>query len=163
MAFITTGIFERTNFFTMRTVADILANKPPVFNSISPKAKVIEGLQLMNSVNLSYLVVKDGETFCGIFSERDYSRNVILKGLHSDSTNVEQVMSVSLPMVSLRTTVEDCMRLLNSHKTRYLIVFFDNEFKGVVTINDVLRDAIENKELIFDQLKAAFEQDDKIF
>jgi CBS domain-containing protein len=105
----------------------------------------------------------EGDTFHGIFSERDYSRNVILKGLHSDSANVEEVMSTSLPIVSLRTTVEDCMHLLNTHKTRYLIVFFDNEFKGVVTINDVLRDAIENKELVFDQLKAAFEQEDKIF
>lgn len=147
----------------MRTVANILEHKPPVFNVISPKAKVIEGLQLMNSVNLSYLVVMEGDTFHGIFSERDYSRNVILKGLHSDSATVEEVMSTSLPIVSLRTTVEDCMHLLNTHKTRYLIVFFDNEFKGVVTINDVLRDAIENKELVFDQLKAAFEQEDKIF
>ena len=119
----------------------------------------------MNSVNLSYLVVKDGDTFCGIFSERDYSRNVILKGLHSDSAAVEQVMSTSLPMVSLLTTVEDCMHLLNTHKTRYLIVFFDNEFKGVITINDVLRDAIENKEMVFDHLalREAFEQQDKIF
>ena len=55
----------------MRTVANILQNKLPAFNSISPSAKVIEALQLMNSVNLSYLVVKDGDTFCGIFSERD--------------------------------------------------------------------------------------------
>ena len=147
----------------MRTVRNILEHKPPVFNQISSKAKVIEALQLMNSVNLSYLVVMDDDVFHGIFSERDYSRNVILKGLHSDSTTVEQVMSTSLPVVSLLTTVEDCMHLLNSHKTRYLIVFFDNDFKGVVTINDVLRDAIENKELVFDQLKAAIEQDDKIF
>ena len=71
----------------MRTVANILEHKPPMFNQISPKAKVIEALQLMNSVNLSYLIVMDGETFHGIFSERDYSRNVILKGLHSDSTS----------------------------------------------------------------------------
>ncbi len=147
----------------MRTVANILEHKPPVFNQISPKAKVIEALQLMNSVNLSYLVVMDGDIFHGIFSERDYSRNVILKGLHSDTTTVEEVMSTSLPIVSLLTTVEDCMHLLNTHKTRYLIVFFDNDFKGVVTINDVLRDAIENKEMVFDHLKAAFEQDDKIF
>ena len=149
----------------MRTVANILQSKPPAFNFISPSAKVIEALQLMNSVNLSYLVVKDGDTFCGIFSERDYSRNVILKGLHSDSAAVEQVMSTSLPMVSLLTTVEDCMHLLNTHKTRYLIVFFDNEFKGVITINDVLRDAIENKEMVFDHLalREAFEQQDKIF
>jgi predicted transcriptional regulator len=163
--YLTPANFEFTKTNIMRTVANILHSKPPAFNFISPSAKVIEGLQLMNSVNLSYLVVKDGDTFCGIFSERDYSRNVILKGLHSDSTNVEQVMSTSLPIVSLLTTVEDCMHLLNSHKTRYLIVFFDNEYKGVVTINDVLRDAIENKEQVFDQLalKEAFEQQDKIF
>jgi predicted transcriptional regulator len=149
----------------MRTVANILQNKPPVFNFIVPGAKVIEALQLMNSVNLSYLVVKEEETFYGIFSERDYSRNVILKGLHSDSCTVGEVMSTSLPMVSLLNTVEDCMQMLNTHKTRYLIVFFDNEFKGVITINDVLREAIENKEMIFDELaiKEATEMQDKIF
>ena len=42
----------------MRTVVNILQNKLPVFNFIDPDAKVIEALQLMNSVNLSYLVVK---------------------------------------------------------------------------------------------------------
>ena len=129
----------------MRTVANILINKPPVFNFVEPDAKVIEALQIMNSVNLSYLVVFKQDTFYGIFSERDYSRNVILKGLHSDSCTVKEVMSVSLPVIAMQDTVEKCMQLLNIHKTRYLIVFDNNEFKGIVTINDVLREAIENK------------------
>jgi predicted transcriptional regulator len=136
----------------MRTVANILQNKPPVFNFIGPDAKVIEALHLMNSVNLSYLVVKQGDTFQGIFSERDYSRNVILKGLHSDTCAVKEVMSVSLPMVGLQDTVEHCMQLLNSYKTRYLIAFDNNHFHGIITINDVLREAIENKEMVFDVL-----------
>ncbi|MBC7422624.1 MAG: CBS domain-containing protein, partial [Ferruginibacter sp.] len=61
--------------------------------------------------------------------------------------------------------VERCMQLLNIHKTRYLIVFDDNEFKGVVTINDVLREALENKEMVFDELllKETSEMQDKIF
>ncbi|HMO61241.1 MAG TPA: CBS domain-containing protein [Ferruginibacter sp.] len=149
----------------MRTVANILRNKAPLFNFIDPDAKVIEALQLMNSVNLSYLVVKREEEFFGIFSERDYSRNVILKGLHSDSCTVKEVMSHSLPIVSLLDSVEHCMHMLNSHKTRYLIVFDDQEFRGVVTINDVLREAIENKELVFDKLliQEATELQDKIF
>ncbi len=149
----------------MRTVANILQNKPPAFNFIDPAAKVIEGLQLMNSVNLSYLVVKEGNRFCGIFSERDYSRNVILKGLHSDSATIAEVMSTSLPSVGMQDTVENCMQMLNSHKTRYLIVFEGQDFKGVVTINDVLREAIENKAMVFDQLavKEATEMQDKIF
>jgi predicted transcriptional regulator len=149
----------------MRTVANILQNKPPAFNFIAPGAKVIEGLQLMNSVNLSYLVVKEGDTFCGIFSERDYSRNVILKGLHSDSATIAEVMSTSLPSIGMQDTVEHCMQILNSHKTRYLIVFEGQEFRSIVTINDVLREAIENKAMVFDELaiKEATEMQDKIF
>lgn len=149
----------------MRTVANLLQKKPPVFNYIRPDAKVIEALHLMNSVNLSYLVVKDGDTFCGIFSERDYSRNVILKGLHSDSCTVAEVMSTSLPMVGMQDTIEHCMQMLNSYKTRYLIAFDNQQFAGVVTINDVLREAIENKEMVFDELavKEATELQDKIF
>jgi len=149
----------------MRTVANILQNKPPVFNFIAPKAKVIEALHLMNSVNLSYLVVMEGNAFCGIFSERDYSRNVILKGLHSDTCSVEEVMSNSIPMVGMQDTVEHCMEMQNTYKTRYLVVFDDQEFKGVVTINDVLREALENKEMVFDQLmiQQATEMQDQIF
>ncbi len=149
----------------MRTVANILHSKAPVFNIIDSKAKVIEALQMMNAVNLSYLVVKSGETFCGIFSEREYSRNVILKGLHSDSCAVEEVMCASMPIAGLQDTVEHCMQMLNSHKTRYIVVFDEQEFVGVITINDVLRDVIENKEMVFDKLllKETTSMQDKIF
>ena len=149
----------------MRTVANILMSKPPAFNFVEPDAKVIEALQIMNSVNLSYLVVIKEETFYGIFSERDYSRNVILKGLHSDTCAVKEVMSVSLPVIGMQDTVEQCMQLFNSHKTRYLVVFDDNNFKGVITLNDVLREALNSKEMVFDELmiKQSTEMNDKIF
>lgn len=149
----------------MRTVDDILDNKSRPFNFIEPDALVFDALQLMNSVNLSYLVVMHANTFYGIFSERDYSRNVILKGLHSNETSVKDVMSVALPMVGLHETVEHCMNLLNTHKTRYLVVMHEGQFRGVVTINDVLREAIANKELVFDDaaLKQATESQDKIY
>lgn len=149
----------------MRTVANILMSKPPAFNFVEPDAKVIEALHIMNSVNLSYLVVFKEDTFYGIFSERDYSRNVILKGLHSDTCAVKDVMSVSLPVIGMQDTVEQCMQLLNSHKTRYLIVFEDNHFKGVITLNDVLREALKSKEMVFDELtlNQSTEMNDKIF
>ena len=149
----------------MRSVANMLQNKQPAFNFIDPDAKVIEGLQLMNSVNLSYVVVKRGETFYGIFSERDYSRNVILKGLQSNTSAIKEVMSTSLPIVAMQDTAEICMQLLNTHKTRYLLVFDNKEFKGVITINDILREAIENKEMVFDHLALTemAEMQDKIF
>lgn len=148
----------------MRTAADILKSKPHLFNVIDADAKVIEALQLMSSVNLSYLVVKKLNEFVGIFSERDYSRNVILKGLHSDSATVKEVMGSNLPVIGSEESVESCMKLLNSHKTRYLLVFDNKQFQGVITINDVLREAIAHKG-IFDELvvKGTTEIQDKIF
>jgi len=149
----------------MRTVANILQNKPPVFNFIDADAKVIEGLQLMNSVNLSYLVVKKDEAFMGIFSERDYSRKVVLNGLHSSTCYIKDVMNTSLPKIAMQDTAEMCMQHFSSYKTRYLLAFDDNEFRGVITIYDILREAIQSKEMVFDKLalQAFTDEQDAIF
>lgn len=134
----------------MRRVKDIISSKQKVFNSIAPNALVIDGLQLLNSVNLSYLVVMEGNQYKGIFSERDYTRNVILRGRSSKDTLVDQVMTTDYPKVELSDSVEHCMNLINLHKTRYLLAFDDEQFVGVITIHDLLRQVIANKEEVFD-------------
>ena len=138
----------------MRTVHDLLISKPISFNSIEPSALVIDALQMLNSVNLSYLIVKKGDEFKGIFCERDYSRNVILKGRSSANTKVEEVMTTDLPIVDTADTVEHCMNLMISHKARYLLAYNDQDFAGVITIHDLLRQVISNKEAVFDHSMA---------
>jgi CBS domain-containing protein len=136
----------------MRTVKNILDNKQKAFNNVTPDTLVIEALNLLNSVNLSYLIVIDGEEYKGIFSERDYSRNVILKGRNSSSTTVKEVMTSDLPVVTLTDTVEHCMNTMNSNRTRYLLAYnADEKFVGVITIHDLLREVISNKEGVFDK------------
>ena len=134
----------------MRTVKDILDTKTKPFNQVSPSTLVIEALNLLNSVNLSYLVVMDADEYKGIFSERDYTRNVILKGRASNTTSVQEVMTTDLPIVTLADSVEYCMNLMNAHKTRYLLAYDNMRFKGVITIHDLLRQVITNKHEVFD-------------
>lgn len=139
----------------MRTVKELLAVKPKTFNIISPGARVIDALGMLNSVDLSYLVVMDDGNYKGIFCERDYTRNVILKGRNSNTSLVKEVMTVDLPIVHLNETVEYCMNKMLSHKTRYLLAFDDDKFAGVITIHDLLRQVIINRELVFDNATAA--------
>ena len=135
----------------MRTVRDILESKAKTFNVVSPHTLVIDALSMLNSVNLSYLIVMDHNEYKGVFSERDYSRNVILKGRNSRSSAVQDVMTTDLPTVHPDHTVEHCMKTMILNKTRYLLAFdSDNHFEGVVTIHDLLREVIANKEEIFD-------------
>jgi signal-transduction protein with cAMP-binding, CBS, and nucleotidyltransferase domain len=135
----------------MITVKEMLEKKPTVYNTIEPGALVIDALTMLNSVNLSYLVVKDNNVYKGIFCERDYSRNVILKGRSSRDTKVEEVMTIYLPMVQMTDTAEHCMLTMDLHKARYLLAFEDKEFRGVITIHDLLRQAIASKEFVFDK------------
>src|SRR5215471_17499629 len=99
----------------MRLVKDILSSKQKSFNVIQSNALVIDAINLLNSVNLSYLIVQDGDQYKGIFSERDYTRNVILKGRASNTTMVKDVMTIDLPIIDINDTVEHCMNLMNSH------------------------------------------------
>ncbi len=135
----------------MRTVQDILNTKTIPFNAIKPDTLVIDALHMLNSVNLSYLVVMQGNEYQGIFCERDYSRNVILKGKSSSTTTVKEVMTVHLPFVEVTDTVEKCMNILNAHKVRYLLAHKGREFKGVITINDLLRQVISSGKDVFDK------------
>ena len=139
----------------MRTAKNILDSKSKAFNIVSPNTLVIDALSMLNSVNLSYLVVMEGEEYKGIFSERDYSRNVILKGRTSSSSTVREVMSVDFPVVHFTDTVEHCMNTMNTNKTRYLLAYDPQEkFAGVVTIHDLLRQVIANREDVFDSSAA---------
>ena len=135
----------------MRTVKDIIGSKMPAFNTISPDTLVIDALNLLNSVNLSYLIVMDGDQYKGVFCERDYTRNLVLRGRTSNTTTVKEVMTTDLPLVQLSETVEHCMYLMNSHRTRYILAYDDQHFVDVITINDLLRQVIAGKEDVFDE------------
>jgi CBS domain-containing protein len=135
----------------MRTVQNIINSKQKPANIITSDSLVFDALNLLSDVNLSYLIVMDGKEFKGIFSERDYTRNVILKGRASNSTVIKEVMSTDLPKVTLTHTVEECMNMINTYKTRYLLAYDEDEFVGVITIHDLLRQVISSREDVFNQ------------
>ena len=82
-------------------------------------------------------------------------RNLVLKGRQSNSTTVKEVMTAHLPAVNLIDTVEHCMNTMNENKTRYLVAYdADRRFKGIVTIHDLLRQVLANREDVFDSSAA---------
>ncbi len=133
----------------MYNVENILRTKDKPTNIIEPTALVIEALQKLISVNLSYLIVFEDNEFKGIFSERDYTRKLVLQGRSSRETIVRDVMTTDLPQVTLSNTVEDCMYQMNTRGARYLAVFEGNNFVGIITIHDLLRKVLASKQEVF--------------
>ena len=138
----------------MRTVDDIIASKPRPENFIQSTALVIDALHLLDEVNLSYLIVMDGDAYQGVFSEKDYSRNVVLKGRSSREAHVKEVMTTDLPVVAPEETVEHCMILMIRSKARYLVAIDEKKFMGIITIHDILREVLANRAEVFDDTLA---------
>lgn len=134
----------------MKTAFEIIWQKKAPDNFISADALVIDALNELNKVNLSYLIVKDQDDVSGIFSERDYARKVVLQGRSSRETKVKEVMSTDLPEVQGSESVQTCMNLLAEHGRRYIIVRDKKNFEGIITIHDLLREILLHGERALD-------------
>ena len=131
----------------MRSAKDILQQKGAQFNFIRADASVLEAIGIMKTENISYLIVKDNDDkYLGIFSERDYTHKVILENKQSSTTKVSEVMSSNLAIADLNDNTSRCMLLMNNTKTRYLPVFDGNNFRGIITIHDLMREAMADYE-----------------
>ena len=138
----------------MKKVAEILAKKGGNIISVTPHTKVIEALQLMADRNIGSVMVMEGEKYCGLLTERDYARKVILKGKASSETLVKEIMSDNLPQINRDSSIDNCMQLMSDKNLRYLPVFENEKVIGIVSINDVIKAVMANQQDTIAQLES---------
>ena len=137
----------------MTTVRDILRAKGSEIWSVSPDATVFSALELMAEKNVGALVVLHGGKLAGIFSERDYARKVILKGKASKDTSVEEIMTSEVTTVFPWQSVDECMALMTDKRVRHLPVFEEENLVGLISIGDVVKAVISEREFTIRQLE----------
>jgi CBS domain-containing protein len=120
------------------TVDSILHHKNANIWSVAPEATVYDAIKLMADKNIGALpVIKDGRML-GIFSERDYTRKIALKGKSSKETAVQEILSTPTISAGTGSTIEECMRLMTEHRVRHLPVLKGDELVGIVSIGDLV-------------------------
>lgn len=137
----------------MDTVRNILQIKGNAVYTVSPESSVYEALEKLEDNNLGSLVVVENGNLIGIFTERDYARKVILKGHSSKETHVRDIMTERPIFVTPDSTIEACMQLMSSKFIRHLPVLDNDQLVGVISIGDVVRYIITEKDFIIENLK----------
>src|SRR5687768_2054362 len=137
----------------MGTVRNILERKGKAVFTVSPDTFVYDALETLENKNVGALVVVENGNFIGLFTERDYARKVILKGRSSRETLVRDIIADRTPYVTLDTTIEQCMELMTEKYVRHLPVLEENAVVGVVSIGDVVKFIIGEKDYIIDNLR----------
>lgn len=137
----------------MKTVKQLLHEKGHKVTTIDPKASVFDAMQLMASNNIGALLVMNGDRLVGILTERDFSRKSYLLDKPVKDTLVKEIMTRQVAYVGLADTNEDCMALITEMRIRHLPVVDEGKVIGVVSIGDLVKDAISEHQFIIKQLE----------
>jgi CBS domain-containing protein len=136
----------------MATVESILKNKGHTVHSVHPDATILEALKLMKTKDIGAVMVMDGEKVMGIFSERDYARRGTLMG-NPVTTPIKDVMTHKVYYVSPDQSAEACMAQMTDKRFRHLPVVKDSKVVGVISIGDVVKTLLHDKEILIKGLE----------
>ena len=137
----------------MKTVKELLTAKGYDIWAVAPDASVYDALKLMADKNTGVVLVIQDDKLVGILSERDYARRVILKGKLPQDTPVWEIMTEKVLCVRPDETVEECMALMTDKRVRHLPVLEGDQLIGVISIGDVVKAIISEREFMIGQLE----------
>ncbi|MCH2357669.1 MAG: CBS domain-containing protein [Pseudomonadales bacterium] len=138
----------------MHTVKQILGQKESnEIWSIRPDATVLEAIQVMADKRAGALLVMEGPGLKGIISERDYAREVILKGRSSKDTLVGEIMSTNLITVPSTQSVDSSLAIMSENHIRHLPIVDDDTVVGVLSLGDLVKDVINDQQSTIEQLE----------
>lgn len=107
---------------------------------------VLDALKSMAAKNIGAILVKDGDKFVGIFTERDYARKGEVAGNSAATTKMRDVMTKSLVTVAPEASVEECMGLMLKYRIRHLPVAEGAKIVGLISMRDVVEEVLGDKE-----------------
>lgn len=134
-------------------IRQLLKEKGHDILTIGPDDTVYDAVKMMADNNVGALLVMDGDTLRGKISERDYARNVILRGRSSSDTRVGDVMSQNVVCARPDQSVEECMAVMTDKSVRHLPVLEDKRVIGIISIGDLVKSVIRDQQFVIDQLE----------
>lgn len=139
----------------MKTVRQLLDAKGYETLSVKPDTNVFDALTVMAEKHIGALVVIDDDGhLAGIFSERDYAREVALKGKTSRMTKISEVMSTRVITVSPDQLTDECMELMSGKRVRHLPVVENDRVIGILSIGDLVKETIAYQQFLIQQLES---------
>jgi CBS domain-containing protein len=138
----------------MTTVKQILEQKGSAFHAVRPTDSVFDALSLMAQFDIGCVLVTESDKLVGIFTERDYARKVVLKGLGSRDVKVGDLMTHAPYTVGLSGTADDVMATMTTKRFRHIPVVEGGKVLGIVTIGDMVKSIVNQHEKTIKQLES---------
>ena len=136
----------------MSTITEILDSKGGMVLAVDLDASVFDAISIMAETNVGAVLIRDADVICGIFTERDYLQKIALESRSSQETPVQSVMSTPVITAEPSESIEQCLQTMTRCRCRHLPVVSDGELLGIVSIGDLVKRLLAEKEQEVQQL-----------
>ena len=136
-----------------RSLKQILAAKPRSLWAVGPEDSALTAMRLMAEQNIGLVVVTEHGAVVGVLSERDCVRRLVLAGKTPELTPVVDIMVRDVITIDLAKTFADCLKLMHLHNVRHLPVVENNTPITVISIRDLLAEAVQHHAKIIAELE----------
>ena len=139
----------------MKTAEDVLRGKGCEIISVPPDATVSDAVKLMVGNKVGAVLVKEGETYIGIWTERDLMRNTTLSDFNPSTAVISEYMETGLKSCDATETVYQLMDKFLGLRLRHLLVEREGEYIGLLSIGDVIKASLRLRTAELEQLNEA--------
>ena len=136
----------------VKPVSEIIDHKGGMVLCVGHNEPVLDAISLMAEVNIGAVLVKQDDAIGGIFTERDYLQKIALKARSSTDTPVRDVMSSPIIAAKPTDSVSECMEIMTRCGCRHLPVMDGNKLLGIISIRDLVKCVVEEKQSQIEQL-----------
>jgi CBS domain-containing protein len=119
--------------------------------ALEATASIADAARTMASRRIGSVAVREGGELVGLVTERDLLLSVLVNGADA-SRPLREAMRSDVPRVRADETETGCAALMRDHATRHLLVEDRGSVVGVVSMKDVIRAMLEEKQFLIDQL-----------
>lgn len=88
--------------------------------SVDTQDSIMEAARLMNEKGIASVLVRSGEDFSGMITDRDIVSRVVSKGADPSKVRVIEVMSSPLIGISENATIEEAAKKMRDNHVRRL-------------------------------------------
>jgi CBS domain-containing protein len=139
----------------MKTLLQVLNDKKhKELISIAPNRPVFDALVILAEYKIGALAVMEGDKLVGIFSERDYAREVVLQGRSSKTTQIHEVMTSKIITGAPDDLVEKAMSIMSEKRFRHLPVVNGDKVLGMLSLGDLVKETITHQQTLIKELES---------
>ena len=128
-------------------IADVLHEKGSKVVTIRPDQTVKDAVERLAEHRIGALVVEDQLKPVGIFSERDLVNRLAENGARAYDSQVGELMSSPVVSGAPTDTVDQTLSLMTRRRIRHLPILVDGDLVGLVSLGDLVKHRMEEKEL----------------